>query len=102
MVWHGFGIAGCDGEDIAKLLRVLRAQPLFSKRDLLRKAQWLTSGRRDTLLESLAAEGLAEVAGSHVRPATFAEFIAGIPKRTGIGPPPRFAADPARPANVGR
>lgn len=102
MVWHGYGIAGDHGDDIARLLRVLRTQPLFSKRDLLRKAQWLTGDRRDALLEILAAEGLAAVAGSHVRPATLAEFIAGIPRRTGIAPPPRFAADPARPVNAGQ
>jgi hypothetical protein len=82
LVWHGYGFLCQDHEAVMKLVRVLRSQPQITKREILRKAQWLNSDNRDKLLDTLASEGLIEISERQVRALRFDEFVAEIPKRS--------------------
>ena len=75
LAWHGLGFdAGCPHKEVVRILEYLRAREPMTKSELLRGAH-LTKEVRDSLLESLEAEGLVRVAGKRVEATSYVEFV---------------------------
>ena len=83
--WHGYGFdAGCSRQQVAKILHVIREARYISRRELLRKLQWLQADQRDAVLERLDHEGLVMLSDRHVSAVSAADYLRTIPARSGI------------------
>ena len=86
--WHAYGFhPGCARKEARNLLATLRKNGTIERRELLRKLPWLNAESRDAILGRLEAEGLVTLKGKDVTAVSFADFLRGIPARTGISAP---------------
>jgi hypothetical protein len=86
--WHCYGFdPGGDREEALKILAVIRGEGTISRRDMLRKLQWLTAENRDTVLERFEHEGLVTTTGRQVAAVSFADYFRAIPAKAGIEAP---------------
>ena len=86
--WHGYGFACPGGHKSAQLvLKTIWEEGSLTKRDLLRRHQWLDAGTRDAILDALVKEGLVETFENQIRGLPFGGYWRHVAHRCADGMP---------------